>query len=128
MRRFVPSDCVHATLAFPEGSTDTDGPEALTPGSEIVWAAAQGPFGVRLEDWILKFVPSERVHTEITVPSGATATWGSKASLPGSEMLMALSQVGVADATAGKIRAAPRTKRKNCQRIALRNVAKTHSL
>jgi len=128
MRRLVPSDWVQATLAFPEGSTAIAGPEALTPGSEIVCAAAHAPFGVRLEDWILKFVPSERVHTAITVPSGATTTCGSKPSLPGSEMLMALSQVGVAEAAAGKIKAAPRTKMKTCQRIAPRNVDNIHSL
>ncbi len=48
--RSSPFDCVQATTALPEASTASDGPEALTPGSETVWGTDQLPVGVRLAD------------------------------------------------------------------------------
>jgi hypothetical protein len=102
------------------------GPDALTPEVEIVWTGCQSPFAVRFEDWILKWEPSERVQTAITVPLGATATSGSNPSWPAAEMGIADRKVGVAWAVAGPSRAAPSTtKKRSCQRCALRKMLTT---
>src|SRR4051794_20123833 len=96
------------------------------PGSEIVWGADHAPLAVRDADWIRKLVPSERVHTATTVPSGAEATSGSKPSCPAAERFTAVRNVGVACAAAGSIiSAATRNNMKSCHRcIAQSNMAK----
>src|SRR5687767_14976545 len=102
MRMLVPSERDHATSALPELSIAVSGLDALWFGSEIVCAGVHEPVAVRVEYWMRKKDPSERVHTEITLPDGSTATSGSKPSCPASEMLIADRNVGVACAGAAK--------------------------
>jgi hypothetical protein len=93
------------------------GSEELCPPSEIVTGVLQFPPAVRVEYWIRKKLPSDRVHTECTFPVLSIATCGSKPSCPGSEMLIAERKSGEACAVPANAKTDTATATRKRQRV-----------